>query len=471
MKGKFFYIRIGVQIVAVAAYLAAALNCWAEEPGPTKLSLNDAIAEALKSNANIKQAEEDHLSSLSSLRIAGFHTSSQFGTLTELDRDSLDTEMSTRTFASLSYDGLSGTEASIQVSPFGLGNERSSLGMSLRHPLMSGRGLMSKKSDILSGAKNSAVIQEKQLYLSRQATVLGVIEAYYNAILAREQVTVQENAVSISEEAADGARRRAEAGLVPEIDVSRAEIRVAQTKDTLNLQKQSAKGAVDRLMVAIGYGVGRSIELVDQMPNGDVQVPSLGDAVKTALDNRAELAVYDTSLDDQKRKIALATDSLRPKLDVVGGFNSTRGEEGIFSRSLINLGAFELGLEYTLPTDKRIERENLDTASRGINVLESLRLLQMERIADEVRTAYRSVESSRTSVEIYSQNLQVAKDNLTLAQRMVEEGLDDNRNVLEAQDSLTQLESGLLSAQVELYLAGVNLKSAMGEDLTVLESK
>jgi outer membrane protein TolC len=54
---------------------------------------------------------------------------------------------------------------------------------------------------------------------------------------------------------------------------------------------------------------------------------------------------------------------------------------------------------------------------------------------------------------------------------MVEEGIDDNRIVLDAQDSLTQVESGLLSARVDLYLANINLRYAMGQDLTDMGSK
>jgi outer membrane protein TolC len=59
----------------------------------------------------------------------------------------------------------------------------------------------------------------------------------------------------------------------------------------------------------------------------------------------------------------------------------------------------------------------------------------------------------------------LAEENLRLSQRMMEEDLGTIRDVLDAQASLTRVEGGRLSALVDLYLASVNLKHSMGEDL------
>lgn len=437
----------------------------------TKLSVADAIDRALDVNANLKQAEANQLTSMSNLKIAGIKTSYGIGTMTGLNHNPDDAGLWTRAFGSFTYDGLVGTEASLDFSPLGLGYERGAVSMTFRKPLRSGSGILSKKADMIAGARSDASIQEKQLYLTRQATVLDVIEAYYQAVLANEQVKVQEKGAKIAEEAADGARKRAEAGLVSGLDVSRAEIRVARTKDQLNIQKQTARAAKDRLMTAIGAGVGEEPELTDGIPEPPTDIPDLAEAITTALDNRAEFAVYDEQLTDQKRKVALAKDQLRPKLDIVAGFNSSNKDAGIISSSLINLGDFRAGLEYRVPLDRRITRENQEIADRNLDVINKLRVLQMENVTEQVRSAYRNVDTSKITLGILGENVKVAEDNLRLAQRMIEEGIDDNRVVLDAQDSLTQVENGLLAARVELYIASINLKYAMGQDLTDMGSK
>jgi outer membrane protein TolC len=324
---------------------------------------------------------------------------------------------------------------------------------------------------MIAGARSDATIQEKQLYLTRQTTVLGVVEAYYQAVLAREQVKVQEHALTIAEESADAARKRADAGLIRGLDVSRAELQVARTHDQLNLQQQAASAAMDRLMSAIGAGIGEEPELIDGVPEPPTDLPGLAEAVKIALSNRTEFAIYDEQLSSQARRVEIVKDQFRPKLDVVAGFSSSNNNSGIISRSLIDMGNLTAGLEYRIPLDKRISVENQKVATRDLDILSKLRTYQMEEVTQQIRDAYRRLETSKTTLGILSSNVKVAEDNLKLAQRMVDEGIDDNLVVLDAQDSLTQVESGLLSAKIDLYLAAINLKYAMGQDLTYMGSK
>ncbi len=54
---------------------------------------------------------------------------------------------------------------------------------------------------------------------------------------------------------------------------------------------------------------------------------------------------------------------------------------------------------------------------------------------------------------------------------MFEEGEGDNRDVLEAQEDLANVESNITSARIDLFLATMALKHATGEDLTTMVSK
>jgi len=438
---------------------------------PARLSLADAVTLALGVNANLKQSEQDYETALSRLRVAGLQTSFEVGGEAGQERTPDESQLFSRAFGSMSYENLLGTKASLDVSPVSTGDENNYLRISLRHPLTQGRGLLSEKADILAGARSFASVRNKEVYLTRQAKTLEVIERYYQAVLSREQVKVQQKAVDIAEEAADGAHKRADAGLVAGIEVSRADIRVAQTKDELNLRTQAARGALDRLTLAIGVGVGETPELTDTVPETASDTPGLTDAIGTALKNRLEMAVYDVRLSDQARRLAIAKDQFRSGVDVVAGFSSADSEPGAISTSLFGESSSNVGVEVRIPLDKRILREDRDTAERDADVLRRLRLHQMEEIAEQVRRAYLDLEEAKTSLGILTDNKKVADDNLRMAKRMVDAGLVSNREILEAQEALTRVENGLLSARTDLYLAGLNLKYAMGEDLTTVVSR
>lgn len=451
-------------VCLVLMMCAGALEAADEVPG--KLSVGEAINTALGTHTRVKQAEDQRLTSLSNLRIASFTTTYEVGTETLLERNAGASALPSRFFTSFTYEGLLGTTASMNIAPVGFGGRYGYVGMELRTPLMRGKGQLSEKSNLIRGAHISTDIQDKQLYLTQQYTVRDVIQAYYHAVLRREQVDVQKTALEIAEQAAEDARKREKYGLIVALDVTRAEMRVAQTKESLNRQQQSARAAMDSLMMAMGAGVGATPELTDAIPDIAVDPPNVQQSIKTALANRAELTVYDYQMADQKREIAMAKDQLRPGLDAVASFNSANTDVGWLSRSIFHQGAMNLGFEYQIPIDKRTSIEKQQTAERQLDVIKDQRDYEMEQIAEQVWNACRTLESARTSLQIQMDNLKVAQDKLDLAQRAVDEGLQDNRDVLDAQSEIANLNSGILSAKVELYLASVDLKYYMGEDLT-----
>lgn len=458
-------------ITMIACILFVAPAAVHADDDTATLSLAEAITTALQTNANLKQAREQQLTALSNLRIASFTTRYGVGTQANIERTPDYRGVPGRIFGSFGYEGLGGTTALFEVAPLGTGTDHGYVGLQIRKPLLRGKGLLSEKYDEVQRALIDSDIQDKEYYITQQYTVREVVQAYYRAVLGREQVKVQQKALEIAKEAAEGTRKRAEAELIVALDVSRAEIRVAQTEDALVRQEQSARAAMDRLMLAIGAGVGASPELTDPLPETEIEIPPIKDAIKTALANRAELSVYDYELQEQARKIEMAIDEMRPDLDVVMGFNSTNVKSGLLSQSIFDQGAFSLGFEYSLPLDKRVSRERHQTAERQMEVIKEQRAYQMEQIAEQVWSAYRSLEAARASMNIQMENLKIAQLKLDLAQKMVDAGESDNRDVLDAQSEITNLESGILSARTQLYLAAIDLKYYMGEDITSMGVK
>ena len=433
---------------------------------PAKLSLQDAIGLALKTHVNVKATEADQLASLSRLRMEEINTTLSLGADSNMGHSSESSEVSGRTFGSLTLETPAGTLASFDVTPFGTGEERGYVGMSIRQPLVKGRGGLSEKSDALLSARSSVAMMRQELFQSRQSTILNVMEAYFGAVLEREQVKIQERGLEIARISAEGYRKREAEQLVTGLDVRRAELNVAETEDDLNLQQQRARSSVDRLMLAIGAGVGRIPELTDTVPDIAEDPPTLEEAIKIALQNRPELHIYEERLANEKRSVAMARDQLRPDLAVVAGFRSTNLDTGIIGGSIFDQGYSSVGLEFRVPLDKRIIKETRDIASRALGILEEQRTYERERIVEDVRQAYRTLEQAKISQGIYSTNLDRAKEQLYFAQRLMEEGEGSSRDTLEAQGSLTRVESGMLSAKTDIYLARMRLKNAMGEDLT-----
>jgi outer membrane protein TolC len=138
---------------------------------------------------------------------------------------------------------------------------------------------------------------------------------------------------------------------------------------------------------------------------------------------------------------------------------------------VLNSGLFTTGIEYSIPLDQRITHEKRLTANRQLDLLGTQRDFEMEQITEQVRSAYRRVESARASLEILAQNKVSAENNLRIANRMMEVGRGSSRDVLDAQLSVTEVDSSILSAKTDFFLATIDLKRTMGEDITTMEFK
>ena len=431
-----------------------------------QLSLKQAVELALRLNPRMRESSLDLAAAQSRAWTSRIPTAISAGVNTGYEDSPFVKRSTNQVFGRLDYQDLSGLTTQFDLTPLGTGSSTGSISLQARKPLARGKGFLSDKANLALDAASALHIQRKQVFLTQQQTVLGTIQAYLNALLARDQVHVQEQAVAIAQEAASGARKRADEGLVAEIEVSRAEIRVAQTKDELNRSVQGAKGAMDQLMTAMGQGIGQDPELTDTVPEPPSQMPDPPEAIRNAIANRTELAIYDQRIADKTRDLARSRDNLRPALDAVVGFSSSNQNPGLLGASIFNTRSLTAGLQYTIPLDKRILTEERDITQRDLSLFAALREFEEEQIIADVRDAYRGISTAKQSLEILGQNLQTAKDNLSIAQRMVDEGLASNRDILDAQENLTRVQSGVLSARVNLFLAGINLQGAMGEDIT-----
>jgi outer membrane protein TolC len=443
----------------------------AQRAVPDQLSLKDAVSVAVGVNYNLKASQASSLDALSTLRQQRILTTYGLGVSTAFDRYSGVQVVSDQVSGNMAYSGLEGTTSTISLSPFGMGTERGGVAFSLTHPLLKGSGQMSAKFDAVQTALSGTRVQDKQLYSTEQSTVLNVIDTYYYAVLDAQQVQIQEKAVKLAEESADYVRRRVDAGLERGILVTQQEVYVAQARDSLNLARQTARGAVDSLMVAMGVGVGQTPTLTDPIPDADTEMPDLQKAIETALKNRSELAIYDVQLSEAQRQLAIKNDQLRPDLNLVADFNSSSTDAGFMNGNEFDTGSLTVGVVYDFPIDKRIAREQRDITARALDTLHRQRAYSAEQITNDVRTAYRSLDAARVSLGIYTQSLDTAKENLRIAQRMVEEGEGDSLSVVDAQKSLTDNESSIANAKINLFLARKQLEYAMGEDLTSMVVK
>src|SRR5580698_3588388 len=88
-----------------------------------------------------------------------------------------------------------------------------------------------------------------------QDTLLNTRMAYYDALLAEEQITVHEASVNLLQNEVDDQQRRFKAGTVPHFNVLRADVQLANEKPLLIEARNNYRIAKNNLSNLLGYNL------------------------------------------------------------------------------------------------------------------------------------------------------------------------------------------------------------------------
>jgi len=246
--------------------------------------------------------------------------------------------------------------------------------------------------------------------------------------------------------------------------------------DPAALQRLSA--AVSGVRDKIGSDAGRPAQAADA-PIELVQPERLGGdslemdarkAIELALKQRLDLRVAVGEVYDSQRSVAVAADSLRADLTLLG--SAAAGE----SRSLGSAdqprghlrperGAYSALLSLDLPFERTSERNSyrgslidLEQAVRDVQALE-------DQVKLEVRNGLRSLLESREGVQIQAEALSLAQRRVANTKLLLDAGRAEIRDVLFAEEDHVSAKNALTSALVGYRVAELELQ----RDLGVLE--
>ena len=171
--------------------------------------------------------------------------------------------------------------------------------------------------------KEQAVAQFQTV---RDDTLLAVRVAYYDVLLAAQQITVHEASVKLLQNELQDQQRRFDAGTVPHFNVLRAEVAVANESPLLIRARNNYRIAKNNLSNLLGFNLPRSIwedvplQLTDTLDAVPYQV-NLPDAIQQALGSRTELIALRKAEQLQQLNIVNAKSGYKPTVQVFAGYN------------------------------------------------------------------------------------------------------------------------------------------------------
>jgi len=355
-------------------------------------------------------------------------------------------------------------------------------------------------------AKNNREISDVAFRLQIITTVDQIENMYWDLVYAYENVRVQQEALTYTQKALEDAKRQAQVGTVPPIQVVSAQSTVATGQQNLIV----AQNNLQLQQLLMKNAVSRSIEdpilaEADVIPTSTMQVPQqepvtpIQDLINDALQHRAELVQTRIDLNSRDINVKSVRNSMLPTLQAfayyggsgVGGainpavptcsagsgsfcFNpakapppfqtATSVSYGGTLNQLVNSTAPDkgVGLALTIPIRNRLAQSNQVRAE--LEYRQALvRQHQLEnQVRIEVRNAQFDVKQNRAAVQAAQSAVDLARQTFEADQQKLKVGLTTQTAILQDAATFTTSESNLVSAKAAYEKSRLELDRATG---------
>jgi outer membrane protein TolC len=302
-------------------------------------------------------------------------------------------------------------------------------------------------------------------------TLLGARVAYYDVLLAAQQIIVHEASVNLLQKELEDQQRRYDAGTVPHFNVLRAEVAVANERPALIRARNNYRIAKNNLSNLLGYNLPREIwediplNLTDTLDAAPYQV-DLPAAIQQALARRTELVAVRKTAELQRLNVVNAKAGYKPTVQVFAGYGWYNAQytqpveldhdiRGWNAGGQLSWDIFDGMLTHgkIVQAKALYEKSKTDVDDKG------------RQIELEVRTAYSDFIEAREVLESQQKVQEQADEALREARARAEAGTSTQLDVLDAETSLTQARTTQIQALHDYAVARARLERAIGGDL------
>jgi outer membrane protein TolC len=360
----------------------------------------------------------------------------------------------------------SGTVLGLDLESGRLGSDRSDnsytarMGLSVTQALLRGRGLDVNLAT-LRQARLDTRISQYELHGFSEALVATVEETYWNYILARNQIRIFENSLSLAEKQLQETEEIIQVGKMAETEMVAAQAEIALRRQGL-IEARSIMATTRlnllRLLNPPGPNLwNRELLLVDQPVIPKIRMGDVESHVKVALRLRPEIKQAELEIELGELQLVKTKNGLLPRLDLFISLGKT-GYADSFGDSVSNITGddfdFTTGLRFEYPLRNReakaLHRRATLNDRRAREALDNLSQL----IELDVRTAYIELSRAEKQISASRATLALEEEKVRIEKEKFRVGKSTSFLVAQAQRDLLQAQI-LEIKSVASYLQGL----------------
>ena len=307
------------------------------------------------------------------------------------------------------------------------------------------------------------------LDLEVQNAGVRVSAAYFDALLATDQLALIEAQMAFTRTGLDAANKALLAGSGTRTDVDQAQTRL----DTVLAQEIEARQHVDFTRRTLQSYIGQSpgvLATLDpaRLARGPALSDSLQDLINAAADRSPEISSLKARVEASRIEVDKATAGHYPTLDLVGQVSKSQSENvtnpfaAYYNRSI--------GLQLNVPifSGGYVTSVQRQAAAQLLNA-QSLLDAGLQEVGLKVQKEYRGVIEGTAKLRALEQAANSARVALDSTRKSYQAGVRTLLNVLDADQDLKTSERNLIQARYTYILSRIRLAALLGNAVLAIE--
>ena len=461
-------------------------------PQSKALNLDDAIQLALKNNVNMQNAQEDLLKAKAQRKEAfssALPVVSAFGQMSHsfaigaqpmsfpipfgvIDGGGnpvfLLSDPDNATSYIPSYDDKGNQngflqQTGIQMVPLELafGSDNTMVyGLSLTQPLFEGRVIAAIRGANVYGDLATAAAE-----VTRLSVIENTKKAFYGVLLADKMTSVMENSLQVMQRNLTNVTALFEQGKTAEFDVIRADVQVANQTTMVSNARKMKELAYAGLKRTCGLNIDQEISTLGVLQvevNDDLDLQELE---REMIARQPLLTQMEANVKLMQENILMVKAEFMPSVALTGSYQEMKSymdngfEDANFNESSSLAIGFNMPIFNGFGSSARVQKAKADHRKS-----EYQRLDLKENLLLDLRNTYLSIKESTRKIDAGQKGVAQAHKGVDMAQRLFQQGMASQLQVLDAQNASIQAELGLYQAYFEYNSARASLARALGEE-------
>jgi len=316
---------------------------------------------------------------------------------------------------------------------------------------------------VFAHVKESMFLREmqKEAVCHYKANLVNLVEtAFYQTALHQRETDIYQDMLKINQKIFDDIKSKHRLGLIPEIDVMSAQIKLNETEERVLSSMFLLETSVKTLKIYLD--IESDIKVINEFKNNNLEF-DLQNLTAVAMESNRELAKLEKNLEKEKLLAAVAKNRCLPQVDLYASMNRKDHGSTFNSASDFEDTEYKTGIIFIYPFYPVDPEENYIKAQKKVQQLKIQLASARLKIKNEIKMLYCQIKLIEKKISVQKNQLEIHRERMDLALNAFKERLIDLNIVYDIQDERISGEQKYFYYLFERYRLYSSVKQLTGQ--------